>query len=169
MGLLSRLFEPDQHGTGAVDPNSSSQTLRPQDDDSVVALKEQTQALILEVNASAGDLPSVAVVLARAVTDTVAVVLDSPEAERLDISVRVAVHAVLTDYLPGAVRSYIGAVRGGEQASVRRATDSVVEQLTTLRASVEDLARASSERDQQALQVHGRFLQDRFGSSDLDL
>ncbi|MBO1754953.1 hypothetical protein [Allobranchiibius sp. CTAmp26] len=133
------------------------------------ALRKQTQALVLEINASAGDLPPIAVVLARAVTDTVASVLDSPEVDRLDIGVRVAVHAVLTDYVPGSIRSYIGAVRAAGDPAVHAATAAVVDQLTTLRASVGDLAAASNERDLQALQVHGRFLEDKFGGSELDL
>lgn len=176
MGLLSRLFEPDQqpgqHTDRPRDPAAATGP-RPdagqEHDDTVPALKKQTQALVLEVNASAGDLPPIAVVLARAVTDTVTSVLDSPDVDRLDIGVRVAIHAILTDYVPGSIRSYIGAVRAAGDPAVRAATGAVVEQLTTLRASVGDLAAASNERDLQALQVHGRFLQDKFGGSELDL
>ncbi|NYJ73060.1 hypothetical protein [Allobranchiibius huperziae] len=172
MGLLSRLFEPDQQPGQHRDPAASTGPgpgAAREHDDSVPALRKQTQALVLEINASAGDLPPIAVVLARAVTDTVASVLDSPEVDRLDIGVRVAVHAVLIDYVPGSIRSYIGAVRAAGDPAVHAATDAVVEQLTTLRASVGDLAAASNERDLQALQVHGRFLQDKFGGSELDL
>ena len=175
MGLLSRLFEPDQqpgqHGdrSGGRAAAVAGQDVAREHDDSVPALNKQTRALVLEINASAGDLPPIAVVLARAVTDTVAGVLDSPEVDHLDIAVRVAVHAVLTDYVPGSIRSYIGAVRAAGDPAVQAATMAVVEQLTTLRASVVDLATAGNERDLQALQVHGRFLQDKFGGSELDL
>ncbi len=166
MGLLSRMFEPDQQRVTLAAPTAASVA---ESDDSVKALREQTQALVLEVNRSAGDLPPIAVVLARAVTDTVSDVLESPEAELLDISVRVAVHAILTDYLPGSIRSYIGAVRVADKAQTAAATTDIVEQLTTLRASVTELADASNQRDLQALQVQGRFLQDKFGGSELDL
>lgn len=166
MGLLSRLFEPDQqHGSSTPEPASTVA----KDDDSVSALRGQVQALVLEVNASAGDLPPIAVVLARAVTDTVSDVLESPEVDNLDIGVRVALHSVLTDYLPGSIRSYIGAVRAADEAAVHTATGAIVEQLTTLRTSVSDVADASNARDLQALQVQGRFLQDKFGGSELDL
>lgn len=164
MGLLSRLFEPDQQSAAPV-VSAGPQVY----DDSVSELKKQTQALVLEVNRSAGDLPPIAVVLARAVTDTVDDVLGSPEVDRLDIGVRVAIHAILTDYLPGSLRSYIGAVRVADGPEVTTATSAIVEQLTTLRASVAELAAASNQRDLQALQVQGRFLQDKFGGSELDL
>src|SRR5579875_1104348 len=141
MGLLSRLFDPD----GTV------------------------------INSSAGDLPTIGVVLARAVTDTIREVLTSGDADRLDIGVRVAINGTLTDYLPGSIRAYVGAVRApnaGRTAGEREseaATDALVEQLTTLRRSVEQLAEASRSRDLQALQVHGRFLEDKFGESELNL
>lgn len=167
MGLLSRMFEPDQqratHAAAPAPPASA------ESDDTVKALREQTQSLVLEVNRSAGDLPPIAVVLARAVTDTVSDVLESPEIDMLDISVRVAIHAILTDYIPGSIRSYIGAVRVADGPETAAATTDIVEQLTTLRASVTELANASNQRDLQALQVQGRFLQDKFGGSELDL
>ncbi|MEO8851428.1 MAG: hypothetical protein ABI360_06835 [Allobranchiibius sp.] len=161
------MFEPDQQRV-TLAPEASPASAA-QSDDSVKALREQTQALVLEINRSAGDLPPIAVVLARAVTDTVSDVLESPEVELLDISVRVAVHAILTDYLPGSIRSYIGAVRVADASDRAAATSDIVEQLTTLRASVTELADASNQRDLQALQVQGRFLQDKFGGSELDL
>lgn len=170
MGLLSRLFEPDQQSAGpAASAPGAGSGASTQHDDSVPALREQVQALVLEVNASAGDLPPIAVVLARALTDTVSDVLESPEVDNLDIGVRVALHSVLTDYLPSSIRSYIGAVRSVDGAATHAATSAIVEQLTTLRSSVADVADASNARDLQALQVQGRFLQDKFGGSELDL
>lgn len=170
MGLLSRLFEPDQQPVGAASSRTvAGPSVDAQHDDSVPALREQVQTLVLEVNASAGDLPPIAVVLARALTDTVSDVLESPEVDNLDIGVRVALHSVLTDYLPGSIRSYIGAVRSADGAAAHAATSAIVEQLTTLRSSVAEVAVASNARDLQALQVQGRFLQDKFGGSELDL
>lgn len=170
MGLLSRLFEPDQQPAGSVSSTRVADSgTTAEYDDSVPALREQVQTLVLEVNASAGDLPPIAVVLARALTDTVSDVLESPEVDNLDIGVRVALHSVLTDYLPGSIRSYIGAVRSADAVAAHAATVAIVEQLTTLRSSVADVATASNARDLQALQVQGRFLQDKFGSSELDL
>lgn len=174
MGLLSRLFDPDGssgrlRGQARARFDSVGQAVADPSGDSVQALLRKNQSLILEVNSSAGDLPTIGVVLARAVTDTVREVLTSGEAERLDIGVRVAINGTLTDYLPGSIRAYVGAVRASGPDAEERATDALVEQLTTLRRSVEQLADASRARDMQALQVHGRFLQDKFGESDLDL
>ncbi|MFC6704785.1 hypothetical protein [Flexivirga alba] len=188
MGLLSRLFDPEG-SSGRLRAQaenrlqSVSQAVTDSSGDSVQALLRKNQALILEINSSAGELPTIGVVLARAVTDTVREVLTSGEADRLDIGVRVAINGTLTDYLPGSIRAYVGAVRAvtadrvvGERSGgayrdhgAETATDALVEQLTTLRRSVEQLADASRSRDMQALQVHGRFLEDKFGESDLDL
>lgn len=174
MGLLSRLFDPDGssgrlRGQAQTRFDAVSQAVTDPSGDSVEALLRKNQTLILEINSSAGDLPTIGVVLARAVTDTVREVLTSGEADRLDIGVRVAINGTLTDYLPGSIRAYVGAVRAAADDAEARATDALVEQLTTLRHSVEQLAEASRMRDMQALQVHGRFLQDKFGESDLDL
>ena len=174
MGLLSRLFDPEGSSgrLRAQTENrlqSAAQAVTDPSGDSVPALLRKNQALILEINSSAGELPPIGVVLARAVTDTVREVLTSGEADRLDIGVRVAINGTLTDYLPGSIRAYVGAVRAAAHDAEARATDALVEQLTTLRRSVEQLAEASRSRDMQALQVHGRFLEDKFGESDLDL
>lgn len=134
--------------------------------DDVPALLRHNQSLILEINQSAAHLPGLGVVLARSVTDTVRTVLTSPEASMLDISVRVAIFGVLTDYLPSTIRTYVAAIRAGGSAD---ADDQLVEQLVALRRSVEQLAEASRQRDVQALQVQGRFLETKFGQSDLDL
>ena len=179
MGLLSRLFDPEG-ASGRLRAQtqhqlqSATQVVTDSSGDSVQALLRKNQSLILEINSSAGELPTIGVVLARAVTDTVREVLTSGEADRLDIGVRVAINGTLTDYLPGSIRAYVGAVRAAGPTPhggghLETATDALVEQLTTLRRSVEQLAEASRSRDMQALQVHGRFLEDKFGESDLDL
>lgn len=174
MGLLSRLFDPEGSSVRLRAQTesrlqSASQAVTDPSGDSVQSLLRKNQALILEINGSAGELPTIGVVLARAVTDTVREVLTSGEADRLDIGVRVAINGTLTDYLPGSIRAYVGAVRAAEPDAEARATDALVEQLTTLRRSVEQLAEAGRSRDMQALQVHGRFLQDKFGESELNL
>lgn len=180
MGLLSRLFDPDGSSgrlrvQAQAQLQSATQVATDTSGDSVAALLRKNQELILEINSSAGDLPTIGVVLARAVTDMVREVLTSGDADRLDIGVRVAINGTLTDYLPGSIRAYVGAVRAAGPADRSRseraasATDALVEQLTTLRRSVEQLADASRARDMSALQVHGRFLEDKFGESELDL
>lgn len=173
MGLLSRIFDPD--GSTANHRGSTAASLVDTvaqggaETDSVPALTQQSQALVLEINRSAAEVPGIGVVLARAVTDTIGDVLRAPDADKLDLSVRVAMHGVLTDYLPGSIRAYVGAVRSGGPEAREAATDALVDQLMTLRDSVGQLAEASRARDMQALQVHGRFLEDKFGGSELDL
>ncbi|TWE10428.1 hypothetical protein [Rudaeicoccus suwonensis] len=175
MGLLSRLFDPDgssrqlRASTVGQLREAAAAPLRPTEPDSPEELLQRTQALILEINSSAADLPGIGVVLARAVTDTVQAALTGPDATRIDINVRVAFNATLTDYLPGSIRAYVAAVRSAGRDGEAQATDALVEQLTTLRRSVEDLARAGRDRDMSALQVHGRFLEDKFSQSELNL
>ncbi|TWP38186.1 hypothetical protein [Leekyejoonella antrihumi] len=172
MGLLSRIFDPDgstanHRGSTAASGLIDAVSQGGAETDSVPALTRQSQQLVLEINRSAAEVPGIGVVLARAVTDTINGVLQAPDAANLDLSVRVAMHGVLTDYLPGSIRAYVGAVRSG--GAREAATDALVDQLITLRDSVERLAEASRSRDLQALQVHGRFLEDKFGGSELDL
>ncbi len=190
MGLLSRLFDPNaapgptgQAARGAVASDRAREQARlggrpsgdataapaPPTGDDVPALLRHTQSLVLEINRSAADLPGLGVVLARSVTDTVQRVLTSPDASQLDISVRVAIFGVLTDYLPGSIRTYVAASRVAGQQDLAAADDQLVEQLTTLRRSVQQLADSSRDRDLQALQVHGKFLETKFSQSDLEL
>ena len=169
MGLLSRLFDPQDGGPSAAQQAAATVT-GVNDRDDIPALIQQNAALIIEINRSAAHLPAMGVVLARAVTDSVHTVLYSADAEHLDISVRVAIHGVLTDYLPSSIRAYVGAVRAlGPAGDLTHATDALVDQLMTLRRSVADLAQASAARDVQALHVQGRFLNDKFGRSELTL
>lgn len=146
---------------------ATAPTRAPQDDD-VPALLKLNHSLVLEINRAGSELPPMAVVLARTVTDTIERVLTAPDAGMLDISVRVAVHRMLTDYLPGSIRTHVGAVRAADAAEREDADRQVLDQLTTLRRSVDELAEASRRRDLQALQVHGKFLQDKFAQSELD-
>ena len=166
MGLLSRLFDPDGSSRQLRD---AAAPRSPSEPDSVDALLQRTQELVLEINSSAADLPGVGVVLARTVTDAIRTVLTGRNVERLDIEVWVTINSTLTDYLPGSIRAYVGAVRTAGVDAEARATDALGEQLTTLRRRVEDLAAADRERNLNTLQGHGRFLQNKFSESELNL
>ena len=97
MGFLSRIF--DDTGERPAPP--------PADD--VPALQRQTAGLVLEINRSAADLPTVGVVLARMVTDELQLVLTSPEAYTMPIEIRVQLHSVINDYIPSTLRGYTAA------------------------------------------------------------
>lgn len=156
MGFLSRLFDD-----ASAAPRVADAPVR----DDIPSLISTTQSVVLEVNRSAGELPPVGVVLARTVTDAVTQVLTSPDAEtNLDIHTRVAINAVLTDYLPATLRTYVQAARVARPGELDQAQDSLVEQLLTLRHTVEQIADAARDRDVSAQRVHGRFLQDKFAS-----
>lgn len=153
MGFLSRVFD-----------DAKDRPAPPPEDD-VPALQQQCAGLVLEINRSASDLPAVGVVLARAVTDELSLVLSSPEAYSMAIETRVQLHSVINDYVPATLRSYLRAARTARPDELGGARDALVGQLLTLRASVSGIADTTRRRDAVAQQVHGRFLEDRFGSS----
>ena len=159
MGFLSRIFDDRQ-----------SKPPAPVDDD-VPSLVRGTDLLVLDINRSAGELPPVGVVLARAVTDAVRLVVTAPDAvSALDIDTRVSLKAVLSDYLPNTLRSYVRAVRTAGPEDQDTAEDALVEQLLVLRDQVEQIASAARDRDLNTQRIHGRFLQDKFGTgSELQL
>jgi hypothetical protein len=137
--------------------------------DSLPALERHLAAVVTEVNAASGALPTEAVVLARRVTDLAAEALRRADAEGVQgqgsIHARVALHAVLTDYLPTTVRRYLAARRAAADPAVL--TGPLVEQLTTLHDAVRESVTALHDDDLMALEVQGIFLRDRFTGSDL--
>lgn len=152
MGFLSRIFDDRQ-----TKPAASV-------DDDVPSLLRTVDGLVLDINRSSGELPPVGVVLARTVTDAVQLVLTAPyAAATLDIDTRVAIKAVLSDYLPGTLRAYVQAVRMARADQVAKAQDALVDQLLTLREQVEQIATATRDRDLTSQRIHGRFLRDKFG------
>lgn len=90
-------------------------------------LQEAVTALVVEVNSSAGNLPTVGVVLARRITDVLAETLHVSDGD-LGVEARFAVHAIATDYLPTTMRTYVRAERAGSE----RAAEELVRQLREL-------------------------------------
>jgi hypothetical protein len=145
--------------------------------DTLPALERHLGAAIGEINAASGELPGEGVVLARRVTDLAGEALRRSSDDGMNIHARVALHAVLTDYLPTTVRGYVAARRaaggsgaGGsgtgptERAELDR---QLVEQLTTLHDTVRESVAALRDDDVRALEVQGIFLRDKFTGADL--
>jgi hypothetical protein len=141
--------------------------------DSPEALRAAIADVVRLVNASAGDLPTAAVVNARAVTDVLTEIVDTSRTRPLDVYTVIAVRATLTDYLPTTLRSYLAIepeLRGTPRAaSGHTATQSLLIQLDVLLASATATLAAARDQDVDALMTQGGFLRTKFSRSDLDL
>ena len=82
------------------------------------------------------------------------------------------VQAIITDYLPTSVQSYLNLPRTfaiTPAAGKRSAHDELLEQIGLLRAETDRVRAALYTRDADALGDQGRFLRDKFGRSELEL
>ena len=83
------------------------------------------------------------------------------------------VRKTVTDYLPTTLQAYLNLPRA--YATVHRFSDGrtaaqvLLDQLTLLDKKLDDVADAVNKNDADALLANGRFLEDRFGSSPLNL
>jgi hypothetical protein len=76
-------------------------------------------------------------------------------------------HRTASDYLPGAVRSYLVLVQSGDPdqplADGRTPHQILLAQLELIESTLTDVAVALSRNDADRVLVHGRFLEERFG------
>jgi hypothetical protein len=83
------------------------------------------------------------------------------------------VQKTVTDYLPSTLQAYLNLPRA--YATVHRFSDGrtaaqvLLDQLTLLDKKLDDVADAVNKNDADALLANGRFLEDRFGGSALNL
>jgi len=136
--------------------------------DSVDALHGHVAALVAQVDAEAGTLPTEAVVVARRITDLAEEALRRAETAPTGMNIhgRVALHAVLTDYVPTSLRRH-AAARGVAGADHERLEAALVEQLGTILAAVRESVDALRDDDLRAVEAQGIFLRARFTGADL--
>jgi len=151
--------------------------------DSVAALRGHVTALVARVDAEADVLPTEAVVVARRITDLADEALrraEGPDTPGMNIHGRVALHAVLTDYVPTSLRRHaaartsalVGAPAGpgaapGTDPEVERLEAELVEQLGAILGAVQESVDALRDDDVRAVEAQGIFLRTRFAGSDL--
>lgn len=163
MGLWSWLTEPPRAPEpSAISAPAEAHTPAAAEPDSPFALRGHLAEVIAIINRGAGALPNTAVVLGRAITDTVQRVLDHPEP--LSIETRISLYGILTDYLPTTLRTHQAAARAGHADE-----PGLQEQLTLMHTAALDLLGAVQSRDARAAAVQGEFLRTKFTGSDLDL
>ena len=143
-----------------------------EEDDSPEALRRRLWEVVRFVNANAGKLPVEAVVITRAITDTIRQVIDTSADHELDIYAVVQINGIVDDYLPTTLRAYLNlnpALTEQAGPSGRTPRAALREQLDGLQDAADDLLRAAQARDVDALASQGNFLRTKFSRSDLDL
>lgn len=136
------------------------------------ALLAKNAELIEFINASAGRLPTDATVAARRITDTVCTVIATSGERELSIYTVISIRGVLDDYLPTTLRNYLAldaATVEVPRPSGGAPREALLDQLTTLHRSVDDLLAAVRAQDADAMMAQGKFLRTKFSGSDLDL
>ncbi len=112
------------------------------------------------INRLSGVLPTEAVLLARAITDT------APPAGQ---SANPALHDLLEKYLPESLHAFQATAPGGRYGS---AEDRLLVQLRLLHDVAANIQRAEADHNERDLQIQEAFLRERFAElspSDLDL
>ena len=140
--------------------------------DSPTALAAELFRVTRFINASAGQLPTEATVLARRITDTVGTVLHATRDRELDIHARVSLNGILRDYLPTTLRAYLAldpGTRDHPRAAGPSATVALGQQLDALLDGAIEVLTAVRNDDANSLVAQGNFLRTKFGRSELDL
>jgi hypothetical protein len=141
-------------------------------EDTPAALRSTLWQLTRFVNLSAGKLPGAAVVASLQITDVLREVVATADERPLDIYAIVSLKAILNDYLPTTLRTYLGldpSIVDVARPSGRTPTESLLEQLDALWLAATDLLVATRAQDADALLTQGSFLRTKFTGSDLDL
>jgi len=144
----------------------------PDPDDAPATLRAKVVELNRFVNSSAGRLPGEAVVAARQVTDIIGQVIDTSDVRELDVYAVVSIKGILGDYLPTTLKAFL-ALDASQvdvaRPSGRTPTDSLLEQLESLRGAAAQILVAARAQDADALMSQGAFLRTKYSGSDLDL
>lgn len=136
-------------------------------------LSDLTAALDNEVAAVKGKLPDDVFQKVQSIQQTLHSIL--PKIQRLGPGSQDAfvVEKTITDYLPSTLQAYLNLPRAfatlHRMSNGRTAAQVVLDQLTLLDRKLEEVADAVNKNDTDALLANGRFLEDRFGTSPLNL
>jgi hypothetical protein len=122
-------------------------------------LRTELAAVIRDVNAHSGRLPTAAVVTARELTDVLAELLAGPASGPAS-----TLTGILTDHLPTTLKTFLTVENAGAGAA-----GSLLDQLEALLDEVISLQEAGRARAADALITQEKFLRTKFSNSDLDL
>jgi hypothetical protein len=137
---------------------------------------ERMQARLEEIGRTArragATLPIAALPQLGRIEDVLRPLLDHLVTNPPSVEEEIAVEAMLSDYLPTTVGSYIGLnpqFAETARADGRTPGDDLIDQLVMLEGAAQELSLAVYAHDAQQLATHGRFLATKFSGSDLDL
>ncbi|AEH09089.1 hypothetical protein FsymDg_1633 [Candidatus Protofrankia datiscae] len=134
---------------------------------------ELRRAVDAQLLALAAHAPAEVTAAAARVVDALREVLDRPHLLRAGSPETFVIVRTIDDYLPTALEVYLGLPP--RYAETHRLDDGrtprqvVVDQMKLLERGVRDVTEAAAAGDAARLLSHGRFLADRFGSTDLAL
>ncbi|MCA5891831.1 hypothetical protein LEP48_00510 [Isoptericola sp. NEAU-Y5] len=158
--LFSRLRGTQENVTEAVAARVNA-TVLPDDDPR--ALAEQVIVVERAIDRAGGTLPAEGTVIARLITDGARQILATADDGRLDIHGRVALNGLLRDYLPTTLARFDGARRADADDARRQ----LLEQLESMRQSVQHSLAAVRDDDARALEAQSIFLATKFTEGDL--
>jgi hypothetical protein len=135
-------------------------------------MKSELEQIGWTARRAGGRLPIAALPQLGRIEDVLRPLLDHLVTNPPSVEEEIAVEAMLTDYLPTTLGTYIGlnpqfAETAG--AGGRTPGDDLIEQLVMLEGAAQELSVAVYAHDAQQLATHGRFLSTKFSGSDLDL
>jgi hypothetical protein len=164
--LAQRLFAMARHASRAVVVESASAS--PTDSD---AIERALDRLLSEVK---NGLPRDLLEKVRQVEAAVRDILPAFSRSDLEPRDRFAVERTVDDYLPSALQSYLRLPPAFRfvplpEAGGRTASQVLSDQLDLLLQRMRQVTDAAYRNDVEALLVHGRFLQSKFGRSSLSL
>lgn len=141
--------------------------------DEVAVLRRDLGALRQQVDAMGARLEDDVATAVGRLLGTLGSVLDRAEVLATAPDQLFVVSRTIRDYLPTSLESYLNLPRTyalqSRVAGRRTAHDELMAQLALLQGELAKVAQAVYAGDEQALIDQGRFLQEKFGGSDLDL
>jgi hypothetical protein len=176
-GLFDRFFGgPAPGGPPASPPppdEPAEATGAPGQRDEITELAGRLTTLVRKVNRNGGKMPEGGVPGVRAIEDVLRPLLTYLAANPPTEEELIPVRATLTDYLPTTLDTFLALPKdfahSHRNRSGRTPATELVEQLHLLHAGVVEYAQSIYAGDAQELSNQGRFLQTKFGRTDLTL
>lgn len=146
--------------------------------DELAGLRAALAAVVSQVRAESGRLPTGAIPEVRETADQIVELLDYCEAtaragDTVEPFAMFTLSAAITDYLPTSIDGYLALppafLANHRSPTAQSPAEELVAQLVVLRRGMVELAASVYAGDSQRLTSQRRFLETKFSGSDLDL
>jgi len=178
-GFLDRIFGggADPSATASAPPAPAAEPADapgpPPPRDEVGELTRRLTEIVRQTNRAGGKMPEGGVPGVRAIEDRLRPLLEYMSAHPPTEEELIPVRATLTDYLPTTLDTFLALpaefARTHRNRAGRSPAEELVEQLALLESGVVEYAQSIYAGDAQQLSNQGRFLQTKFGKTDLTL